>query len=57
MDKVGIVFGTDTGYTRKIAKMIAKELGADNVQKPINVNRISMDDFMGFKTLIIGTPT
>ena len=31
MAKIGLFFGTDTGKTRKVAKMIAKKVGIDVV--------------------------
>ncbi|WP_413699039.1 flavodoxin [Psychromonas sp. KJ10-10] len=57
MSKVGIVFGTDTGKTRKVAKLIHKMLDSEDVAKPININRCSIDDLLAFDKLIIGTPT
>jgi len=57
MAKTGIIFGTDTGKTRKVAKQIFKALGSDEVAKPININRCSIDDLLAFDNLIIGTPT
>ena len=57
MSKVGIFFGTDTGSTRLIAKMIAKKLGSDIASKPLNVNRISVEDMLSYDVLILGTPT
>jgi len=57
MAKTGIIFGTDTGKTRKIAKQIFKSLDSDDVAKPININRCSVEDLLQFDNLIIGTPT
>jgi len=58
MAKTGIIFGTETGYTRKVAKYMAKQLGKDLVaDKPVNINRVSVDEFLGYDTLILGTPT
>lgn len=57
MSKVGIFFGTDTGTTRKVAKMIYKELGEDAADKPLNINRIDGDTLTGYDLLILGTPT
>ncbi|MCE0495527.1 flavodoxin [Vibrio salinus] len=56
MAKVGIFFGTDTGSTRKIAKMIAKSLG-DIADKPKNINRSEASDLEAYEYLILGTPT
>lgn len=57
MAKTGIIFGTDTGKTRKIAKQIYTLLDSEDVAKPININRCSVDDLLEFDNLIIGTPT
>lgn len=57
MAKIGIFFGTDTGTTRKIAKLLYKELGEELADKPLNINRVSADDLTGYDTLILGTPT
>ena len=57
MAKTGIIFGTDTGKTRKVAKQIYKMLGSEQVEKPININRCSIEELLAFDNLIIGTPT
>lgn len=57
MDKIGIFFGTDSGSTRLIAKMMSKRLGEELADKPLNVNRITVDDMLRYDVLILGTPT
>ena len=57
MSKVGIFFGTDTGTTRKIAKLLYKALGDDVADKPLNINRVDADTFLQYDKLILGTPT
>ena len=57
MKKIGIFFGTDTGSTRLIAKKIYKKLGNDIADKPVNINRIELDDIMRYDAIILGTPT
>ncbi|WP_432467888.1 flavodoxin [Agarivorans sp. Z349TD_8] len=57
MADIGIFFGTDTGTTRKIAKMIQQQLGADLCDKPLNINRVDVDTLTSYKMLILGTPT
>ena len=57
MSKIGIFFGTDSGSTRLIAKMIQKKLGNDIASKPLNVNRIRIEDLLIYDALILGTPT
>ncbi|OAI06007.1 flavodoxin [Methylomonas methanica] len=56
MAKVGIFFGTDTGNTRKVAKTIATKLG-DAADKPVNINKASVDDLLAYDVLIVGSPT
>ena len=57
MAKVGIFFGSDTGKTRKVAKMIHEALASDAVAAPVNINKASIDDLLAFDALILGTPT
>ena len=52
----GIYFGTDTGRTRRIAKLIAQKLG-ERAQAPLNINRAAIEDFLAHELLILGTPT
>lgn len=54
--KIGIYFGTDTGRTRRIAKLIAQKLD-DRAQAPLNINRVTLDDFLAHDVLILGAPT
>ncbi|GAB1257691.1 flavodoxin FldA [Aurantivibrio plasticivorans] len=58
MAKIGLFFGTDTGKTRKVAKMIKKKFEDDELMaKPINVNRAVVEEFAEYEFLILGTPT
>ncbi|GAA5214884.1 flavodoxin [Corallincola platygyrae] len=57
MANIGIFFGTDTGTTRKVAKMIHKALGEDKADKPLNINRVEADTLLAYDFLILGTPT
>lgn len=57
MATVGIFFGSDTGKTRKVAKMIHDALGSDAVAAPMNINKASLDDLLAYDALILGTPT
>ncbi len=56
MSKIGIYFGTDTGRTRRIAKLIAQKLG-DSAVPPLNINRATVEQFLAHDVLILGTPT
>lgn len=57
MAKVGIFFGTDTGNTRKFAKKIAQQLGEAVADKPVNINKASVEDLLAYDILILGSPT
>ena len=57
MSKIGLYFGTDTGKTRKVAKMIKKLFDDETMAKPQNVNRATADEFSSYEYLILGTPT
>ena len=57
MAKVGIFFGTDTGNTRKVAKKIATQLGETIADKPVNIQKASVDDLLAYDVLILGSPT
>jgi flavodoxin I len=56
MNKIGIIFGTDTGYTRRIAKQMARKMG-DIADKPVNINRMTVEAFLAYDAMILGTPT
>lgn len=56
MAKIGIFFGTDTGRTRLIAKQMAKKLG-DGADAPVNIGRTTLEDFLAYDALIVGSPT
>ena len=60
MAKIGIFFGTDTGRTRLIAKQIAKKLGEllpGLVEAPVNIGRATLEQFLAYDALILGSPT
>jgi len=60
LKNIGIYFGTDTGRTRRIAKLIAQKLGDTHgltASAPLNINRVSLDDFLAHDVLILGAPT
>ena len=57
MAKIGIFFGTDTGRTRRIAKLIAQKLGDGLADAPVNINRCSAAELAAYGSLILGTPT
>jgi flavodoxin I len=58
MARIGIFFGSSTGNTRKIAKMIKKRFPDDDTMAdPRNVNRATPELIASYGYLILGTPT
>jgi len=57
MARIGLFFGTDTGKTRKVAKMIKNKFDDEVMSKPVNVNRASAEELAAYDCLILGTPT
>lgn len=57
MGKIGMFFGTETGSTRLVAKKMQKKLGDELCAKPVNVNRSSIEQMLGYDSLILGTPS
>ncbi|MOA01862.1 Flavodoxin-B [compost metagenome] len=57
MARIGLFFGTNTGKTRKVAKMIKKRFDDDTMADALNVNRATAEDLAQYQYLIIGTPT
>lgn len=56
MAKIGLFFDTDTGNTRKVAKMINK-LFDDGDLEMKNITKVEPADFERFSAFILGTPT
>jgi flavodoxin I len=57
MGKIGMFFGTETGSTRLVAKKMQKKLGDEVCDKPVNVNRIGIEQMLSYDSLILGTPS
>lgn len=58
MARIGLFFGSSTGNTRKIAKMIKKRFGDDELfADPLNVNKSTPELVTSYDYLILGTPT
>lgn len=57
MAKIGLFFGSNTGKTRKVAKMIKKKFDDELVAKPLNVNKATAEMIAEYDFQIWGTPT
>ncbi len=57
MARIGLFFGTNTGKTRKVAKMIKKRFDDETMADPLNVNRVTAEDVAQYQFLIFGSPT
>jgi len=56
MSSVGIFFGSDTGNTEAVAKMIQKELGKNLVEVK-DIAKSSKQDIADFSLILFGIPT
>lgn len=56
MEKIGIFFGSDTGNTEKIAKIIQKSIG-ENICILHDISNSNKKDIEDFNFLILGIPT
>ena len=56
MASVGLFFGSDTGNTEAVAKMIQKELGKQLIEVR-DIAKSSKADIDSFDLLIFGIPT
>lgn len=57
MARIGIFFGSTSGKTRKVAKMIKKRFDDETMAEPLNINKAMADDLAAYQFLIFGTPT
>ncbi len=57
MAKIGLFFGTTSGSTRKVAKMIKKRFDDELMAAPLNINRTSVEEFSSYSLLLLGTST
>jgi flavodoxin I len=56
MAKIGLFYDTDTGNTRKVAKMIRKHFDEDDIELK-NITKLELADFEKYSAFILGTPT
>lgn len=56
MKKIGIFYGSDTGNTEKISKLIQKKIG-DNISEIFDISNTNINKIESFKILFFGIPT
>lgn len=56
MAKIGLFYDTDTGNTRKVAKMIRKYFDEDDIDLK-SITKLELSDFEKYSAFILGTPT
>lgn len=56
MAKIGLFYDSDTGNTRKVAKLIRKHFDEDDIELK-NIKKVEPADFERFSAFILGTPT
>ncbi|WP_348666158.1 flavodoxin FldA [Arsenophonus symbiont of Ornithomya chloropus] len=57
MATIGIFFGSDTGNTENVAKIIQKTLGGSNIAKIYDIAKSNKEDIEKFNILLFGIPT
>lgn len=57
MTKIGLFYGTQTGYTQTAAETIQKEFGGDSVVTLYDISKAESSDFENHDYIIIGCPT
>ncbi|MEK6482453.1 flavodoxin [Catalinimonas sp. 4WD22] len=55
-EKIGLFYGSDTGYTEGVANQIQELVGASNIEVH-DINRAKPEDFAPFQRIIIGLST
>mgnify|MGYP001406377358 CR=1 FL=1 len=55
-NNVAIIYGSDTGATENVAKLIHQKIGENKVDL-LEVCDVSPDDFKKYKIILIGIPT
>jgi flavodoxin I len=56
MAKIGLFYDSDTGNTRKVAKMIRKLFDEEDIELK-NITKVEPADFEKYSAFILGTPT
>ena len=57
MAEIGIFFGSDTGNTERIAKMIQEQLGGREEAEIHDIAKSSKEELNRFSILLLGIPT
>lgn len=57
MAKIGLFYGTQTGYTQTAAETIQKEFGGADTVDLYDVSRAEPSDFAKYSVIIVGCPT
>ncbi len=57
MPRIGLFFGSSSGNTRRIAKMIKKRYDDVTMAEALNVNKATPELLASYDYLILGTPT
>jgi flavodoxin I len=56
MAKIGLFYDTDTGNTRKVAKLIKQHFAEDDIEMKA-ISKLETADFDKYAAFILGTPT
>lgn len=57
MARIGLIYGSDTGTTKRVAKTIKALFDDDTMSAPIDAGRATAEEVLAYNYLILGTPT
>jgi flavodoxin I len=57
MSKIGVFYGTQTGYTQSAAEMIQQEFGGEDVVTLYDISNTEPSDLSNYDSIIVGCPT
>ena len=57
MARIGLIYGSDTGTTKRVAKTIKALFDDEIMSSPIDAGRATAEEVLAYDFLILGTPT
>ena len=57
MARIGLIYGSDSGTTQRMARKIKAMFDDETMSAPLDAARVEPNDLLGYNYLIVGTPT
>ncbi len=57
MARIGLIYGSDSGSTKRVAKKIKAMFDDDTMGEPLDAGRIQPEQILAYDYIIAGTPT